>query len=133
MNDNHPLMVFAKECVLGAYSEAELADAARRAINYALEANDEPVAWREFDGEGGYYFRTYEYNEDYAAKWDVNNPNHKGWVEPLYTHPPQRKPLTDEEIDAIVVDEVGLDADADEMHNFARAIEAAHGIKEKNE
>jgi hypothetical protein len=41
----------------------------------------------------------------------------------------ERKPLTDEQIDAIVVDEVGLDADADEMHNFARAIEAAHGIK----
>ena len=127
MNDNHPLMVFAKECVLGAYSEAELADAARRAINYALEANDEPVAWREFDGEGGYYFRTYEYNEDYAAKWDVNNPNHKGWVEPLYTHPPQRKPLTDEEINNL--DKWLEQAPYWRVLKLARAIEAAHGIK----
>ena len=127
MNDNHPLMVFAKECVLGAYSEAELADAARRAINYALEANDEPVAWREFDGEGGYYFRTYEHNEDYAAKWDANNPNHKGWVEPLYTTPPQRKPLTDEEINNL--DKWLEQAPYWRVLKLARAIEAAHGIK----
>ena len=35
LTDEHPLMVFAKECVLGAYSEKELADAANRAIKYA--------------------------------------------------------------------------------------------------
>lgn len=35
LSDEHPLMVFAKECVLGAYSEKELADAANRAIKYA--------------------------------------------------------------------------------------------------
>jgi hypothetical protein len=40
----------------------------------------------------------------------------------------QRQPLPVEQIDEIVVAELGLDADADEMHNFARAIEAAHGI-----
>jgi len=38
--------------------------------------------------------------------------------------------LTDEEIDQLVVSELGLDADADIMHNFARAIEAR--LKEKN-
>ena len=43
---------------------------------------------------------------------------------------PQRKPLTDDEIDQFVVSEIGLDADADVMSAFARAIEAAHGIKE---
>ena len=54
-----------------------------------------------------------------------------GEARPVYTHPqPKRDPLTDEQIDAIVVDEIGLDADADEMHGFARAIEAAHDIKE---
>jgi hypothetical protein len=64
------------------------------------EAKDEPVAWRTFDGEGGYDYRTYENNEDYANDWDKRNPNHKGWVEPLYTTPPQRTwvGLTDEEI-----------------------------------
>ncbi len=45
---------------------------------------------------------------------------------------PKREPLTDEQIDQLVVSELGLEADADTMHDFARAIEAAHGIKEKN-
>ena len=35
LTDEHPLMVFAKECVLGAYKETELADAAQRAIDAA--------------------------------------------------------------------------------------------------
>ena len=35
LTDEHPLMVFAKECVLGAYRESELADAAQRAIKAA--------------------------------------------------------------------------------------------------
>jgi len=35
LTDEHPLMVFAKECVLGAYQESELADAAKRAIEAA--------------------------------------------------------------------------------------------------
>jgi hypothetical protein len=61
------------------------------AIKAALEAKDEPVAWRTFDGEGGYDYRTYENNEDYANDWDKRNPKHKGWVEPLYTTPPQQK------------------------------------------
>ena len=42
------------------------------------------VAWRTFDGEGGYEYRTYENNESYADDWNKRNPNHKGWVDPLY-------------------------------------------------
>jgi len=45
----------------------------------------EPVAWRTFDGEGGYDFRSYDDNEDYRSKWDARNPNHKSWVELLYS------------------------------------------------
>jgi len=52
---------------------------------------------------------------------------------PLYTTPPQRKPLTDEEIKAI---EDGIwkpeffdDTERQANCEFARAIEAAHGIK----
>ena len=60
------------------------------AIKEALaQPEQEPVAWRTFDGEGGYDYRSYEDNESYADDWDKRNPNHKGWVEPLYTHPPQ--------------------------------------------
>lgn len=53
----------------------------------SVTARQEPVAWRTFDGEGGYDYRTYDENEDYADEWDKRNPNHKGWVEPLYAAP----------------------------------------------
>ncbi len=44
----------------------------------------------------------------------------------LYTTPPQRKPLTDDEIESI---NVRLAGKRDLARLFARAIEAAHGIK----
>jgi hypothetical protein len=44
---------------------------------------------------------------------------------PLYTAPPQRKPLTNEELDALAIDEDGL---PNSHFEFARAIERAHGI-----
>ena len=40
LTDEHPLMVFAKECVLGAYQETELADAAKRAIETAHDIKE---------------------------------------------------------------------------------------------
>jgi len=68
--------------------------AADQAMTIALmRSEQEPVAWRTFDGEGGYEYRAYDMNEDYAEAWSQRNPNHKGWVEPLYTTPPQRKPV----------------------------------------
>lgn len=51
----------------------------------------EPVAWRTFDGEGGYDYRTYDDNENYRDEWERRNPSHKGWVEPLYLHPSRRE------------------------------------------
>ena len=67
----------------------------------------EPVAWRTFDGEGGYDYRTYADNENYAAEWAQRNPRHVGWVKPLYTAPPQRKPLTIERLrDALVASRI---------------------------
>ena len=98
----------------------------------------EPVAWRTFDGEGGYEYRSYEMNEQYAQEWEQRNPKHKGWVEPLYTTPPaQRKPLTDEEIEKLREKTFSTGnpycpVDSKSMRKAARAIEAAHGIKEKN-
>ena len=60
--------------------------------------------------------------------WTADKPAYgDDWV-PLYTTPPQRKPLTDEDIERIVrearVKERGIG------YTIARAIEAAHGIKE---
>ena len=60
--------------------------AARESLSLPA-AGQEPVAWRTFDGEGGYDYRTYEGNENYRAEWEKRNPNHKGWVEPLYAAP----------------------------------------------
>ena len=48
------------------------------------------------------------------------------WVTPVKATPPQRKPLTDEEIGAILE---GVNAYGTRLYTFARAIEAAHGIK----
>lgn len=47
---------------------------------------------------------------------------------PIYTAPPQRKPLSDEEIEVLAKKHNGIYYDCD--ITFARAIEAAHGIKE---
>ena len=46
----------------------------------------EPVAWRAFDGEGGYDYCGYTGNEDYRDEFIKRNPSptYKNWVEPLY-------------------------------------------------
>ena len=97
-----------------------------------LEAKDEPVAWAFFfeDGEASNeLFDTREQGEKWLLSDDCL---WAGSLKPLYTTPPQRKPLTDEEIEdmwqqyckqwktgeKIVIQFV----------EFARAIEAAHGI-----
>ena len=62
--------------------------------------------------------------------WTADKPAYgDDWV-PLYITPPQRKPLTDEDVERIVrearVGEHGIG------YTIARTIEAAHGIKEMN-
>jgi len=105
------------------------ADKAITTLKQALEQPEpEPVAWRTFDGEGGYDYRDYDMNENYHKEWAERNPNHAHWVEPLYTSPPKREPLTDEEI-ALIVAECASSAHRHDDFSFARAIEAAHGIK----
>ena len=61
------------------------ADALRAKIEQM--ERQEPVAWRTFDGEGGYDYWSYEDNENYKLWWNARNPNHIGWVEPLYLAP----------------------------------------------
>jgi hypothetical protein len=87
------------------------------------QEKQEPVAWRTFDGEGQYDYRTYEENEDYQFWWEARHPTHKNWVDPLYTAPPQRQPLTEEEIV-----EIAWDWKSGGPIDFARAIERKHGI-----
>jgi hypothetical protein len=101
-------------------------------LRAALEQPEqaEPVAWRTFDGEGGYDYRTYDDNENYRDEWDKRNPNHKGWVEPLYITPPRRewRGLTEEDI-WLATKSCGA-AYGLQVNSIARAIEAA--LKEKN-
>jgi hypothetical protein len=101
-----------------------------------LPVEREPVAWRTFDGEGGYDFRYYQDDEEYQQRFiERNGEQNASWVEPLYTAPPPREwqGLTDEEIDKVT--------DAQWSRNnhkpmyaayraYARAIEAK--LKEKN-
>jgi hypothetical protein len=83
------------------------------------EQEQEPVAWQGVHDQTDLYYRK-------PPQADVR---------PLYTTPPQRQPLTDEAIwrqyQALwpfhPAEEPRLAAD---MVTFARAIEAAHGIKE---
>lgn len=73
-------------------------------VAYFIESrlkNGLPAAWRTFDGEGGYEYRSYEGNEDYLQWWEEHHPNHKGWVKPLYLvsspQPSQLEPRTNEQ------------------------------------
>jgi hypothetical protein len=95
--------------------QAEIADEAITAIKAALEAKDEPVAWM--------YSPT-------GALFDIcPNDADEGEFLPLYTTPPQRKPLTDEEI----IDHFQTNVDTGFLLSFVdgvRYAEAAHGIKE---
>ena len=93
------------------------------------EPEQEPVAWmweetapRSSTGIGG-IDRKLLFCRPADEPWKRN-------ITPLYTAPPQRKPLTEEEIDAEWHE---LDGEAGPMfrrvlRNFARAIERAHGI-----
>ena len=91
----------------------------------------EPFAWAEFDGEGSYFLRLYENNETYAEDWNKRNPNHIGWVEPIYKYPPQRTwvRLTDEEICEIEETTTCLGNES-WLRNLTQAIEAK--LKELN-
>jgi hypothetical protein len=73
----------------------------------------EPVAWITQGGKG--WLRWHNKNDDHLNKTSV----------PLYKHP-KRKPLSDAEI-ALISAECSLRTPSDIY--FARAIEAAHGIK----
>ena len=92
-------------------------------LDQAIEQaqKQEPVAWITQGGKGW-------------LRWHKSYDDNKDSV-PLYTSPPQRQPLTDEQINEIA-DEfiVNYRIPAGSHYDFVRAIEAAHGIKElKNE
>ena len=107
------------------------------AIKEALaQPEQEPVAWNVIDPTGKIVatemnsVRGWARIEGYKPTVEgLLGFHEQGWrVVP--TTPPQRKPLTDEEIETY---RYMIDWTAHWSYiNFARAIEAAHGIKEKN-
>jgi len=98
------------------------------AENALAEPVQEPVAWR---------FEARHIDSAWAAAVTLKHPGPEGVymrnVMPLYAHPPQRKPLTEEEIVALIHPIVMADM-PDEMTDYEiaraieRAIKRAHGI-----
>ena len=98
----------------------------RQAI--AEAEKQEPVAWIEHEWSGSGLRHLHFERREQTLRDEVVNPI---WT-PLYTHPQPKQPLTDEQIDDIwnrYCDEMG-EASINDAHDIARAIEAAHGIKE---
>ena len=101
----------------------------RKDIRIALaQPAPEPVAWRIFDGEGGYDYRDEApelFNIDWAARYGRK-------YEPLYAQPaPAVQPLTNGEIYTAYItatNQTLRPGDERLAFAFARAIEAAHGI-----
>ena len=81
--------------------------------NYPPKTEQDSVAWVERIGGGV----SYDLYHESARKLP------EGVKFDLYTAPPQRKPLTDEEIDAISLRDGGVT-----YRQLARAVEAAHNI-----
>ena len=94
----------------------------------------EPVAWKP-DRSGKYLtvvYRDVIPGDEVGAIVDHPKCVIMSWSNAVHdveqlknTTPPQRKPLTDEEIGAILE---GVNAYGTRLYTFARAIEAAHGI-----
>jgi len=95
------------------------------AIKAVLEAKDEPAAWMYPDD-----LKRFETSEAYAEAYSIEmvSPT-QGETVPLYTTPLQRNPLTYEELESLVKWYGEKDNLYFNRHEFARAIEAAHGIK----
>ena len=99
---------------------ARLKDAQdKRLAQPSVSVEQEPVAWM------------YEVNNAHTCLDLFEPPDDaydEGTLHPLYTTPPQRKPLSDEQI-ILIVAECAASHQHTDIH-FARAIERAHGIKE---
>ncbi len=83
----------------------------------AVEPVQEPVALAWSNLEGTKFVGNGE-------KW-----KHKDCVVPLCAAPPQRKPLSEEALSKIIDAEIGFNSCCGWEEAFARAVEAAHGIK----
>jgi methionine synthase II (cobalamin-independent) len=105
----------AKDVRLG---EQFIFDRAITTIKAALEAKDEPVEWGVDWGKDGN-------SVSIIKRLSGGNIEVLGWE--YSPNPPQRKPLTDDEIEALAKEHIAVGTRS--FEEFARRIEAAHGIK----
>ena len=114
-----------KEAIIAikeAFANEALEKMAENARELGLDYEPEPVAWGVFEGNlHDMFFTEAEAVEMAQLKGTYAE------VKPLYTTPPQRKPLSDEEIQDLLMP-VRISGDGYYLR-IARAIEAAHGIK----
>ena len=97
-------------------------EALSRELKAIKQEQGEPVGYLEIDDIESQ--REYPHNCRNVNLWYESG---EGLVA-VYTHPPQRKPLTDEQILNVARDHYNPHQRPE--ISFARAIEAAHGIKE---
>ena len=118
MSDLRKAAEQALEALEGDYRHA-VRDDAIDALRAALaQPEPEPVAWMQTENF-----------IDSAGLWDERKTfNFEGDGTPLYTAPPQRNPLTEEEIAALSEQHIF----ASRLTKFVRAIERAHGIGDHN-
>jgi hypothetical protein len=119
----HPATNFTTKSGGRIYPHKVAVDAGAALRTALAEPEQEPVAW--YDSISGWTDFTF-----YKPHRKPSSPSAK-WI-PLYTHPPQRKPLTDEEIELLAVKHAPpIDpafAQHDDFIEFVRAVERAHGI-----
>jgi hypothetical protein len=120
--------------------DADLAEDAITAIKAALEAKDEPLACRACNGSGR-MVRDPDIGTDQECFACEGSGVFEDTTTPPVAEPHKRKPLTDEEMKTVVEQElvnywdgeyIDTTGARDCLTKFVRAIEAAHGIKEKN-
>lgn len=92
-------------------------------LDHTTAPQQEPVAWIEHEWSGTGLRHLHFEKREPMVRDEVVNPV---WT-PLYTAPPQRQPLTEDQI-AAAVGQCETDLKTEFLIEFARAIEEAHGI-----
>ena len=110
------------------YHEATI----KRLENRIDELMAQPEQYSDIVSDGGLDPRN---KPEPVAWWDaklgVFDEKQFDQLQPLYTSPPKRQPLTDKKISDLWCEVSNTDYVTADTHVFARAIEAAHGIGDK--
>lgn len=133
MTSNETLEQAARQALEALQCHADLGIRADKAINALRQALEQPKQepfeyWNAVEG----WVKVDEVRQhfDSVGCGTIYKTAGEGRV-PLYTEPPKRKPLADEEIGLLTTGAGWSHLETPALLLFARAIEAAHGIGEK--